>query len=309
MTLYQRIMGMKNKPLESDVKRNFENLSDPLAKTVLNSLSAHIAILDDKGVILETNRAWQHYAANNQMEGRSDSIGVNYLSVCDTVIGDEAEDSRKVAKGIRSVINGDIEEFLFDYPCHTSGEKHWYYMRVIRMSYDGPLRVVVSHEDITALKLAEESLTKREQELKEQKLSLEEANIALKVLLKQREMDKLELEQKLLMNIKQLVNPYLDRLKNATLKPSERTYIEIIDQHLNDIISPLLQRLSAASIFLTPQEIQVAALIKDGKTSKEIADILKVSETTIHFHRKNLRTKFGLKNRKTNLRSQLMSLS
>jgi len=122
-------------------------------------------------------------------------------------------------------------------------------------------------------------------------------------------MDKLELEQKLLMNIKQLVNPYLDRLKNATLKPSERTYIEIIDQHLNDIISPLLQRLSAASIFLTPQEIQVAALIKDGKTSKEIADILKVSETTIHFHRKNLRTKFGLKNRKTNLRSQLMSLS
>lgn len=120
MTLYQRIIGMKNKPLESDVKRNFENLSDPMAKTVLNSLSAHIAILDDKGVILETNRAWQHYAANNQMEGRSDSIGVNYLSVCDTVIGDEAEDSRKVAKGIRSVINGDIEEFLFDYPCHIN---------------------------------------------------------------------------------------------------------------------------------------------------------------------------------------------
>jgi len=300
---------MENNPIESNRKRNTVSLSDPLAKTVLNSLSAHIAILDDKGVILETNRSWQTFAANNQMQGPNDSIGVNYLSVCDTVFGDEADDAENVAKGIRSVINGDIEEFLFDYPCHTPDEKHWYYMRAIRMSYDGPARVVVSHEDITALKLAEESLTRREQELKEQKLGLEEANIALKVLLKQRETDKMELEQKFLTNIKQLVYPYLERLKNAGLKPRERTYIEIIDQHLKDIVSPLMHRLSAASIFLTPQEIQVAALIKDGKTSKEIADILKVSETTVHFHRKNLRTKFGLKNQKTNLRSHLMTLS
>jgi len=106
-----------------------------------------------------------------------------------------------------------------------------------------------------------------------------------------------------------MVFPYMDKLKNTRLNPRTKTYIEIVDQHLNDIISPLLQRLSAASIFLTPQEIQVATLIKDGKTSKEIADILNVSDTTIHFHRKNLRTKFGLKNQKTNLRTYLMSLS
>lgn len=300
---------MENNRLESNRKPNTGSLSDPLARTVLDSLSAHIAILDDTGVILETNRAWQTYAVSNQMQGPSDSIGINYLSVCDTVVGDEADDAQKVARGIRSVIKGDIEEFLLDYPCHTPEEKHWYYMRAIRMSYDRPARVVVSHEDITALKLAEESLALREQELKAQKLGLEEANIALKVLLKQRETDKMALEQKFLTNIKQLVYPYLDRLKNAGLKPRERTCIEIIDQHLKDIVSPLMQRLSAASIFLTPQEIQVATLIKDGKTSKEIADILKVSETTVHFHRKNLRTKFGLKNKKTNLRTHLMTLS
>jgi len=242
------------------------------------------------------------------MEGRNDSIGVNYLSICDTVTGDEADNSRKVAEGIRSVINGDIKEFLFDYPCHSPAGKHWFYMRAIPMSYDGPVMVVVSHEEITALKMAEESLKKREQELEEQKQNLEETNVALKVLLKQRETDKLELEQKFLINVKQMVFPYLDKLKNTRLNPRTKTYIEIIDQHLNDIISPLLQRLSAASIFLTPQEIQVAALIKDGKTSKEIAEILNVSDTTIHFHRKNLRTKFGLKNQKTNLRTRLMSL-
>ena len=283
--------------------------TDPFAKTVLNSLSAHIAILDQHGVILETNRAWRNYATSNQMQENYDSIGVNYLAVCEATTGDEEPAAQQVATGIRSVIQGDINEFLFDYPCHSPDGQHWYYMRAIRMSYDGPVRVVVSHEDITALKLAEESLKTREQELKDQKQNLEETNIALKVLLQQRETDKLELEQKFLTNIKQLIFPYLDKLKHARIKPRERTFVEIIDTHLNDIISPLLQRLSAANIFLTPQEMQVATLVKDGKTSKEIADILSVSETTIHFHRKNLRTKFGLTNKQTNLRAYLLSLS
>ena len=300
---------MKKEHLESRMKREPVGLSDPLAQTVLNSLSAHIAILDEKGVILETNRAWRNYAANNQLEGRRDSIGVNYLGICDATTGDEGEAARKVAEGIRSVIKGDIEEFLFDYPCHSPEGKHWYYMRAIRMSYDGPVMVVVSHEEITTLKLTEESLKKREQELEEQKQNLEETNVALKVLLKQRETDKLEIEQKFLLNVKQMVFPYLDKLKKTRLNSRAKIYREIVDQHLNDIISPLLQRLSASSIFLTPQEIQVATLIKDGKTSKEIAEILNVSDTTIHFHRKNLRTKFGLKNQKTNLRTHLMSLS
>jgi DNA-binding CsgD family transcriptional regulator len=300
---------MKKEIPENSSDDESTSFADPLAKTVLNSLSAHIAILDESGVIVETNRAWRNYASENRMKGKIDSIGVNYLAICDATTGDETDQAREVAAGIRAVISDDVEEFLFDYPCHAPDAKHWYYMRAIRMSYDGPIRVVVSHEDITALKVAEESLLRREQELEKQKLNLEESNIALKVLLKQREADKLELEQKFLVNVKQMVFPYLDKLKKITLKPRAKTYVDIIDQHLSDIISPFLQSLSAINIILTPQEIQVAGLIKDGKTSKEIADALAVSETTIHFHRKNLRTKFGLKNRKTNLRSHLLSLS
>jgi DNA-binding CsgD family transcriptional regulator len=182
-------------------------------------------------------------------------------------------------------------------------------MRAIRMSDNPPVRVVVTHEDITALKLTEEALNQSRESLTEQKQSLEEANIALKVLLKQREEDKLELEKKVLSNVKDLVLPYVEKLKNSRLKPPEKTLVEIIDTHLNDIISPLLQRLSNAKILLTPQEIQVAALVKDGKTSKEIANILNVSETTVNFHRKNLREKFGLTNKQTNLRSYLLSIS
>ncbi|MDY6791104.1 MAG: LuxR C-terminal-related transcriptional regulator [Thermodesulfobacteriota bacterium] len=287
----------------------FKDVNDLLPKTVLNSLSANIAILDAQGVIMETNRSWINYAGANQMKGEHDSIGVNYLEICEAVTGEEATRARKVADGIRSVIKGDMDEFLFDYPCHSPDKQHWYYMRVIRIQHQDPVQVVVSHEDITALKLAEEALKTREQELELQKQSLEESNIALKVLLTQREADKVDLEKKFLLNIKQMVLPYLDKLRKSRLKPREKTFVEIIDAHVNDIISPFLQNLAAAGIFFTPQEMQVATLIRDGKSSKEIADLLNVSPTTIHFHRKNLRAKLKITNKSTNLRSYLLSLS
>ncbi len=285
------------------------DFSDPLAKTVLNSLSAHIAILDAEGVIVETNQAWRRYAGAGEMDGDPSSIGVNYLDVCDAATGGEAEDARAVAAGIRAVIGGRVEEFLYDYPCHSPDGRHWYYMRVIRVAGIRPVHVVVSHEEITTLKRTEEALRNQEEELQEQKQSLEEANIALKVLLKQRENDKAELEQKVLSNVRELVFPYVDKLKNARLKPREKTLVEIVEAHLNDIISPLLQRLTSAQMVLTPQEIQVATLVKEGKSSKEIADILNVSVTTINFHRKNLRKKFNLSNTRQNLRAFLLSLS
>lgn len=285
------------------------SFSDELARTVIDSLSAHIAILDDNGVILETNKAWRTYALNNGMPKTYDHRGVNYFEICEVATGSDASDAGNVAKGIRAVIRGDLEEFLYDYPCHSDDGPHWYYMRAIPMKGAGPIRVVLSHEEITSLKLAEEALKKSEAELFEQKQSLEEANIALKVLLKQREADKQELEKKVLTNVKDLVLPYVEKLKTSRLKPRDKTLVEIIETHLNDVISPLLQRFANAKILLTPQEMQVANLVKDGKTSKEIADILNVSESTVNFHRKNLRVKFGLTNQRINLRSYLISMS
>ena len=285
------------------------SFSDQLARTVLNSLSAHIAILDEDGIICETNTAWRNYAVKGGMPQGHDDRGSNYLAVCDATQGADSDDARKVAEGIRAVIRGELEEFLYDYPCHSEDGPHWYYVRVIRISGAGPIRVVTSHEEITDLKLTEEALRKSQEELIEQKQSLEETNIAMKVLLKQRQEDKLELEKKVLNNVKDLVLPYVEKLKNSRLKAKDRTLVDIIDTHLQDIISPLLQRFANAKIMLTPQEMQVASLVKDGKTSKEIADVLNVSETTINFHRKNLRVKFGLTNQRTNLRSYLLSIS
>jgi len=300
---------MKNHQKDPEPHSEPLSFSEELAKAVINSLSAHIAILDQNGVILDTNRAWNDYSFKNGMPEDFDYRGINYLEVCDAATGADALDAHNIAKGIWEVIQGHTQEFLFDYPCHSQDSKHWYYMRAIRMSDTKPVRAIISHEDITALKLVEEALRESREELQDQKQSLEEANIALKVLLKHRENDKLELEKNVLTNVKALVLPYVEKLKEVPLKPRNKTLVEIIENHLKDIISPLLQKFSNAKIILTPQEIKVVALIKDGKSSKEIADILTISETTVNFHRKNLRKKFGLKNRQMNLRSYLISMS
>jgi DNA-binding CsgD family transcriptional regulator len=283
--------------------------NNPLASAVLNSLSAHIAILDAEGLILETNDAWRRFANAGNPGAETDSIGDNYLAVCEQATGKDADDAHQVAAGIRRVIAGTVREFVYDYPCHSPQGQHWYYMRAIRMIGDDPLRVVVSHEDITSLKLTEAALRRSRQEVVEREKSLEETNIALKVLLKQREADKADLERKVLANIKSLVFPYLEKLRTARLKPRERTLVEIVETHLRDIISPFLQHMANADLVLTPQEMQVAALIRDGKSSKEIASLLNVSEATVNFHRKNLREKFGLKNKRANLRTYLMSMT
>jgi DNA-binding CsgD family transcriptional regulator len=284
-------------------------IKDSLANIILDALSAHIAILDKNGAILKTNLAWRKFADANRLQMLPDTSPINYLSVCDLAKGEFSEEAKIVAEGIRSVMDGEITEFLLDYPCHSPSEKRWFYMRVTRIPGDGPMRAVVSHEDITALKLAEEALKIQEQDLEAQRKNLEEANTALKVLLKQREEDRAELENKILKNFKDLISPYVAKLKDKNLKTGERTLIDIIDSNLKDIVSPLLQRLANAKIILTPQEIQVAALVKEGKSSKEIADVLNVSTTTISFHRKNLRKKLGLNNTRKNLRAHLMSMA
>ena len=283
-------------------------INESLANIILDALSAHIAILDENGIILKTNRAWQNFADDNQMQHPAGGSPINYLSVCDLAIGDNSQEGKTVAQGIRAVIKGEVDEFLLDYPCHSPTEKRWFYMRVTHIPGSGSMRAVVSHENITALKLAEEALKVHEQELKRKTQHLEEVNTALKVLLQQREKDKAELESKVLKNINVLISPYVAKLKNRNLKSAERALIDIIDTNLQDIASPLLQRLANTKIILTPQEIQVAALVKEGKSSKEIADILTVSENTVSFHRKNLRKKLGLGHTRKNLRAHLLSL-
>ena len=278
-------------------------------RAILDSLSAHIAILDGKGIILETNRAWESFGARNDLQYRPDSRNVNYLEVCHATKGEFAQLSSQAARGIKAVIDGKFDEFTMDYPCHSPTEKLWFYMRATRITGYDPYRVVISHENITPLKLAEETIKLHEKELEEKTINLQEANTAMRVLLKQHDQDKQEMEEKVVANVNRLITPYLEKLGQTRLDARQRTYLDIVESHLADVISPFLQRMSAMHLHLTPQEIQVATLVRDGRTTKEISDLLAISTNAVDFHRKNIRKKFGLNNKRTNLRSFLMSLS
>jgi DNA-binding CsgD family transcriptional regulator len=112
-----------------------------------------------------------------------------------------------------------------------------------------------------------------------------------------------------LLNVKELVLPYLKKLKKSRLDDRQKTSANILESNLNGIISPFLHTLSAKYSSLTPKEIRVAGLVREGQTTKEIAKLLISSTDTIDFHRKNIRKKLGLRNIKSNLRSYLLSLS
>ena len=133
-------------------------------------------------------------------------------------------------------------------------------------------------------------------------------NAALKVLLKKREDDKVVLENNMLSNVEQLIEPYLLNLKHTNLSDRQANFLEIIETNLAEILSPFTLYFSALKYKLTPKEIQIANLIKQGKTNKEIAEIMGLSVRTIEFHRTKIRNKFGLKNGKDNLQAHLIAL-
>jgi PAS domain S-box-containing protein len=163
--------------------------------------------------------------------------------------------------------------------------------------------------EIKKHKKTQESLRNKSAELKVQSASLEEANVALRVLLKQRDNDRRELEENLLINIKELVQPHLSKLMNKNLGQKSNGLLRVIETNLEDIVSPLARRLTVDLARLSPAETQVANLIRQGKTTKEIAELMGLATSTIDFHRHNIRSKLGLKHKGINLTTYLTSVA
>ena len=154
-----------------------------------------------------------------------------------------------------------------------------------------------------------ESLKARERELRQYTESLSEVNTALEVLLRKREADRTEVEEKMLKNAKSLILPYLEKLKQSKLDKRQRMYLNLVESNINEFVSPLTQRMSRHYLTFTPLEIQVANLVKEGKTTKDIAQILGLSARTIESVRYTIRRKLGITEKRANLRNHLLSIS
>jgi diguanylate cyclase (GGDEF)-like protein len=136
-----------------------ENIEKFLS-SILNSITDHIVVINDIGEILYVNNSWLIFGGDNNCKIESKWVGVNYIEVCDkaSAMGDDF--GSKASVGIRSVIQQDKPMFYFEYPCHSSDVKRWFMMRVTPFQVDNEFYFVISHQDISERKQAEEEVRK-----------------------------------------------------------------------------------------------------------------------------------------------------
>lgn len=162
--------------------------------------------------------------------------------------------------------------------------------------------------DITERVEVTEMLRQKEEELEKKTGKLAQLNTALQVLVEQREQEINDIERGMLNTFDRLILPYLQDLSGTPLTDEQTTCLEIIRSNLQKIRSPLSKRLSEWRRMLTPAEIRIVDLVRNGKRTKEIAEFLHISTNAVSFHRKRIRKKLGLTGEKINLVSYLQSL-
>jgi signal transduction histidine kinase len=142
---------------EQAAKEEETQRSQELQQT-LDSLSAHIAILDESGEIIAVNGMWRAFAEANGGDPGRVSESANYLQACESAAGLNAEEAAAFAGGIRDVLSGRRENFEMEYPCHSPTERRWFIGRVTPYFLNERSWAVIAHENITERKLAEEAL-------------------------------------------------------------------------------------------------------------------------------------------------------
>ncbi len=270
--------------------------SETRYRTIFENTGTAMIIIDDEGNIILANKEFEKLTGCNKADLENKINWTNFI------FEDDLEKIDKFKKKFRKDSIGNIDARFVD------RDKNIRDVIIISAQISTSGKDVISFLDITERKQVETELKKRESELELKSSSLEEANTALKVLLQHRAEDRKAMEDKIISNVKKLILPYLDKLKTLKLNENQLMHVQIIEDHLKDIISPFLRNLTTEHFDLTPREIQIATLVRDGKTTKEMTDLLNISATAVDFHRKNIRLKLGIKKKKANLRSFLISM-
>jgi len=259
--------------------------SEETTRALLGIPTDYAAVVDTKGVVLD---------ANETMARRFGKSASELIGVCgwdlfppDLAKSRRAHFDRAIQSGNPVRFEDERQGVWFDsvyYPiCNAAG-------RVTR--------VAIVARDITERKRLEDDLRRRTTEL-------EEANTALKVLLGNRDEGLAALEHSIQSNVRVLLSPLLRRLKSSSLTKDQAAVVDSLESELSQIVAPFCRDLLTAHGDLTPRELEIASLIKEGMTSQEIARLTCLSSDGVAFHRRSIRTKLGLKGKKANLRSYL----
>jgi PAS domain S-box-containing protein len=274
--------------------------SDIRYRTVFETTGTAMLIIDEDMTVAFMNRELE------KLSGYTKSEVEGSRAWTDFIIPDDIERMKKYHRLRRK----NPEAAPSSYECQArdrTGQDRDIFLNVAMIP--GTTMSVVSMMDISERNQALKALEKREQDLAAESCRLQEMNTALKVLLRQREDDRQEIEKKVLSNVRKLVLPYVEKLSRTPMSPVQAGYVDVIAANLNNVVSPFLRSLTTVHMDFTPREIEVANLVREGKTAKEIATLLNLSIRSIEFHKDNIRKKLGLSNKKINLRTHLMALA
>ncbi|MFC1811568.1 LuxR C-terminal-related transcriptional regulator [Thermodesulfobacteriota bacterium] len=264
------------------------------AREILNTPTDSAMLLDTKGTIINLNKI----AAQRLKKSTDELVGNCFYDILPSNIAENRKGrlEKVIQSGKISFFEDERDGMIFNHTIYPITDRH------------GKVVLIAIHsKDISSLKKAFLELGKKKKELELKADRLREANTALKVLLEQREKDKIDLEERVLSNVKELIEPYLTKLEKISAD-EQKICLGILKFNLNEIISPFTRTLTSKYIDLTPTEIKVANLVRQGKMTKEIAELFNLSYKTIEHHRRNIRKKLNIKNSKVNLQSYLSSL-
>jgi PAS domain S-box-containing protein len=303
-------------------------------KAIFDQAAVGFAYIESRtGRIVKVNKKFCNIIGFKKGSGASDT----FMSIT------HPDDLQEDLDNMKKLLEGDVREFSMEKRyIRKDGSIVWGNLTVSALWAEGqsPDYHIAIVEDITDRKKIEEELknlnlllnhrvSERTEELQEEskKLaesnrllkdkelellfknqSLNDVNVALKVLIQQKEDNRLELEENLMSSMKVLVEPYLKKLTLLCPNASQKNLIHLINRNLKELASPFSHKLSSGYINLTKTEIQVSNHIKSGRSNKEIAELINISTGTVAVHRKNIRKKLGISNTKTNLRSCLKAL-
>jgi len=261
-----------------------------ISDATIDNMPGIFYLIDEQGKLLRWNKNLEQASGYSPLE-------ISKMRFLDFFAG---QDKETMVQSIAVFTNGHtgVEADLTS----KDGSKTAYFFTGSRIDIARAQCLVAIGVDITERK-------RMELALRESAENLNEVNSALKALLRQRDEDRKEFEEAVLLNVKNLILPYFEKLRGSRLENNQKTWLDIMETQLREITSPFTRKLTFQQMNLTPTEIRVAALVREGKTTKEIAEILGSAEKSISVHRNHIRGKLGLHGKRANLEAYLASLT
>lgn len=250
---------------DSETETRGENSdADRTAQATLDGLAMLIAVLDAPGVLLSVNRAWWTLMEAESLSPSSPylpAVGGNYLDACDAAEGAYAQDARRAAAGIRSVLAGESDLFTMEFPCRVAEQECWFLMRVTPITGDSRARAIVSYGDITDRKHVEETLRRRVEELAQATRLLERKNAELDQFAYITSHD-LKAPLRGIANLSRWVEEDMDGEINVTV----REHLEMMRgriSRMEAMIEGILQYSRIGRVEIRPEPVDVAALLAE----------------------------------------------